>query len=281
MSDPLEPPGPVFRPGVHAPEGPLGRCVWFAVRGRQVLVTQNFEVKTQEQLGELGLEPVRTQYLGLLDELHCFAAELAPDAPAPEGFRFADLRTLLGHFDDWLHALAGRAVQIVEWERTHQYCGSCGAPTVVMSGERARRCHECEQVYYPRLAPAMIVAVERGDEILLGRSPHFPPGIYSVLAGFVEPGESLEEAVIREVREEASVEVGDVRYFGSQPWPFPNSLMIGFTAQYRSGEVRVDGDELEDADFFAYDALPRTFPGNVSISQWLLNDFVARKRAAS
>jgi NAD+ diphosphatase len=252
--------------------------VWFAVRGRQVLVTHDFQLKTQEKLSDIGLEPVRTQYLGALDDLHCFSAELHGETPAPEGFRFADLRTLLGHFDDWLHALAGRAVQIVEWERTHQYCGACGEPTQHFPNERARRCEACDQVFYPRLAPAMIVAVERGDEILLGRSPHFPPGIYSVLAGFVEPGESLEEAVAREVREEAGIEVTDVRYFGSQPWPFPNSLMIGFTARYASGEVEPDGVEMEDAAFFAYDDLPKTFPGNISISQWLMNDFVARKR---
>ena len=124
----------------------------------------------------------------------------------------------------------------------------------------------------------MIVAVERGDEILLARSPHFPPGIFSVLAGFVEPGESAEDAVIREVHEETGITCGDVRYFGSQPWPFPNSLMLGFTAQYESGDIRLEDPEIEAADFFHYDDLPTTFPGNVSISQWLLNDFVARKR---
>jgi NAD+ diphosphatase len=269
---------PSFLSAVHHPTGPLGRCLWIAVRNREVLVTSDFQLKTQEKLSDIGLEPVRTQYLGRLDELHCFSAELPGDAPIPEGFRFADLRSLLGHFDDWLHALAGRAVQIVEWERSHQFCGECGAPTEHLSGERARRCPGCQRVFYPRLAPSMIVAVERGDEILLGRSPHFPPGIYSVLAGFVEPGESLEESVAREVREEAGIEVKDVRYFSSQPWPFPNSLMIGFTAQYAGGEVQPDGVEVEDAAFFRWDELPRTFPGNVSISQWLIQDFVERRR---
>jgi NAD+ diphosphatase len=131
---------------------------------------------------------------------------------------------------------------------------------------------------YPRLAPAMIVAVERGNEILLGRSPHFPAGIYSVLAGFVEPGESAEEAVIREVYEETNIVCDNVQYYSSQAWPFPNSLMLGFTAQYVSGNVDTEADELEDADWFAFDDLPTTFPGNISISQWLLNDFIERKR---
>ena len=132
---------------------------------------------------------------------------------------------------------------------------------------------------YPRLAPAMIVAVERGDEILLGRSNNFPPGIFSVLAGFVEPGESAEEAVIREVYEETRIVVQNVRYFGSQAWPFPNSLMLGFTAEYLSGEVDTSYDsEMESADFFHVNQLPQTFPGNISISQWLLNAFVEQKK---
>ncbi len=132
---------------------------------------------------------------------------------------------------------------------------------------------------YPRLAPAMIVAVERGNEILLGRSSHFPAGIYSVLAGFAEPGESAEEAVVREVYEETRIVCNDVQYYSSQAWPFPNSLMLGFTAQYVSGEIDTTDDELEDANWYAVDDLPTTFPGNISISQWLLNDFIARRHA--
>ena len=185
---------------------------------------------------------------------------------------------LFAGLDSTLHAIAGRAVQIVEWDRTHQYCGACGTETLTSQTDRSRTCPECQIPMYPRLAPAMIVAVEKGDEILLARSPHFPPGIFSVLAGFVEPGESAEEAVVREVYEEAGIVVSDVRYFGSQPWPFPNSLMLGFTAQYERGEIDTDNDEIEAADWFRYDELPSTFPGNISISQWLLNDFVERRR---
>jgi len=270
---------PRFQPAVRPPEGRLGRCVWFAFRERELLVTEGWQIKTQESLRDLGLEPLRTQYLGRLDELHCFSAELSSQAEAPAGFRFAPLRSLLGRFDDWLHALAGRAAQVVDWDRTHRFCGACAAETQPDAHDRCRRCAACGQVYYPRLAPAVIVAVERGDEILLARAPHFPPGIYSVLAGFVEPGETLEEAVVREVEEEAGIEVEDVRYFASQPWPFPNSLMLGFTARWRAGEVRPDGIELEDARFYPFEALPRTFPGNVSISQWLIRDFAERRRA--
>ena len=126
----------------------------------------------------------------------------------------------------------------------------------------------------------MIVAVERGNEILLARSPHFPAGIFSVLAGFVEPGESAEEAVAREVMEEAGIRVKDVRYFGSQPWPFPNSLMLGFTAVYESGEITIQDDEIEDARWFHADDMPTFFPGRMSISQWLIQDFLKRKQTS-
>jgi NAD+ diphosphatase len=269
---------PRFESIVEPPASELGRCVWLAWRGRELLVTESVEIKALAGLHELGLTPLATHYLGRLDELHCFCAELGPNTPPPPGFRFQDLRSLLVHFEDWLFALCGRAVQIVEWDRLHRFCGACAAPTETVTGERARRCSSCGQLYYPRIAPAMIVAVEKGDAILLGRSKQFPPGIYSVLAGFVEPGESLEDAVIREVREEAGIEVGDVRYFASQPWPFPNSLMLGFRATWKSGEIHVDGVELETADWFPYDDLPKLFPGNVSISQWLISDFIARKR---
>jgi len=139
-------------------------------------------------------------------------------------------------------------------------------------------CPDCKVPQYPRLSPAMIVTVERDREILLARGPHFPPGIYSCLAGFVEPGESAEQAVEREVFEETGIHVGEVRYFGSQPWPFPNSLMLGFTAQYESGEIVLEDEEIEDARWFHADDMPNFFPGRMSISQWLIHDFLERNR---
>ena len=206
------------------------------------------------------------------------SVELLPDVTAPPGMAFHDLRVLYGNMDETLHAAAGRAVQIMEWDRTHQYCGACGEPTELSTTDRSRICPGCKIPQFPRLAPAMIVAVERGDEILLARSRHFPAGIYSVLAGFVEPGESAEEAVAREVMEEAGIRVKDVRYFGSQPWPYPNSLMLGFTAGYDSGEIRIEEEEIEDARWFKADEMPNFFPGRMSISQWLIRDFLERHR---
>jgi NAD+ diphosphatase len=248
----------------------------FAFRGREMLVTSDLRLPGVKEIDERGLEAVRTQYLGCLDGRHCFSAELPDDAEEPDGLRYANLHMLHGTFDEVMHALAGRAVQIVEWDRTHQYCGACAEPTELSTRDRSRSCPRCRIPMYPRLAPAMIVSVERGNEILLARSPHFPPGIVSVLAGFVEPGESAEQAVIREVWEETRIVARDVEYFASQAWPFPNSLMLGFRARFESGEIEVDGEEIEEASWYAADAMPSMFPGRVSIAQWLIQDFLKR-----
>jgi NAD+ diphosphatase len=226
------------------------------------------------------VETVRTQYLGRFAGQHCFSCEVAAEAPAPEPFAWAGLRSLFGAVSDPLFGLVGRAIQIMDWDRAHQYCGRCGTPTVIKRGERARQCPNCGQTHYPRIAPAVMALVRRGDELLLARSPHFPPGMHSALAGFVEPGESLEQCLHREVKEEVGVEVDNLRYFGSQPWPFPHSLMLGFQARWRSGELRIDPSELEDAAWFHRDAMPMLFPGNLSIAQWLIRDFLMRKAGA-
>ena len=267
-----------FNPKVSAPEDVQGEVRCFAFRRRELLVTVDFELPPVPALDAAGLDSLRSQYLGTYGDTHCYSAELAPSSKAPQGMIFRDLRSLYGRLAEELHVIAGRAVQIVEWDRTHQFCGACGTKTEASQSERSRVCPECGLGQFPRLSPAIIVAVEKGDEILLGRGPHFPPGIFSVLAGFVEPGESLEECVAREVFEETGIEVGDIRYFSSQPWPFPNSVMLGFTAQYVGGEIHVDGDEIKEANWYRYDELPHTFPGNLSISQWLVRDFVERKR---
>ncbi|MEE3327099.1 MAG: NAD(+) diphosphatase [Myxococcota bacterium] len=269
---------PSHQPPENPGEDPLLFCFW----RRELLVTPDGVMPSVSDIDEHGIEAVRTQYLGQLGSRPCYSAELESDFKAPEGLVTRDLRMLFGSLDEVTHALAGRAVQIVEWDRTHQHCGVCGQATELSTTDRSRSCPDCQIPMYPRLAPAMIVAVERGDEILLGRSENFPPGIFSILAGFVEPGESAEEAVIREVYEETRIVVDNVRYFGSQAWPFPNSLMLGFTAEYKSGSVDTSHDsEMQSADFFHVDDLPNTFPGNISISQWLLNDFIERKKGKS
>jgi len=268
-----------FVPGLVAPDPRPERALWFVFRGRELLVRDDLVLESMAHPEALGLGTLRSQYLGRLGEEHCFSAEVAADHPTPAGMVFRDLRLLFGHLDETLHALAGRAVQIVEWDRTHLFCGACGEATQPRSSERSRFCPRCNLACFPRLAPAVIVAVERGQEILLARSPHFPPGFYSVPAGFVEPGESLEETVAREIFEEVGIEVKDVRYFASQPWPFPHSLMLGFTAHYAGGEIRIDRQEIEDAAFFRHDAMPPYFRGRISISGWLIEHFLEKHGA--
>jgi NAD+ diphosphatase len=187
-----------------------------------------------------------------------------------------DLMSLYGRTSERRWAVAGRAVQLVEWARTHRYCGRCGTPTETVPGERARRCPACRLLAFPRLAPAMIVLIERGDEVLLARGIQFPVPMYSCLAGFVEPGESLEEAVAREVREEVGLDVTDVRYQSSQPWPFPHSLMLGFRATWAGGEIEIDPVEIVDAGWYRADDLP-TIPPPMSIARRLIDSWLAER----
>jgi NAD+ diphosphatase len=266
-----------FIPGTAAPEMQSSSAWWFAFLGNKLLVQVNDTSTTIPQvvhLSAIGLVPVRTQFLGTLDGQPCYSAELPQDAAIADGMAVRGLRELYGVLDEDLYVVASRAIQIMEWDRTHQYCGCCGTPTTQLPTERAKRCPKCGLTNYPRLSPAVIVLISRGEEVLLARAPRFPPGMYSVLAGFVEPGESLEETVVREVREEVGIEIQDIRYFGSQPWPFPNSLMIGFTATYASGEIVVQLEELTDAAWFHKQNLPQV-PPKPSIARKLLDWFIS------
>jgi NAD+ diphosphatase len=175
--------------------------------------------------------------------------------------------------EDHLFSLAGRAIQIVNWNQTHQFCGRCGTRTDDKLDERAKICPKCGLISFPLLSPAIIVAVVQGSRILLAHANHFPDGFYSVLAGFVEPGETLEECVQREVQEEVGLQLKNIRYFGSQPWPFPHSLMIAFTAEYAGGQITTDGMEIRDAGWFTAHDLP-LIPGKISIARRLIDWFV-------
>lgn len=276
----MQPPGR-FISSVTPSHGDGEPALWFAVRDFHPLVVNNggrAEFPVIRSLGDLGLEHDRHHYLGSFDGRPAYAAELPLDAEPPSGAEFVNLRQVFGQVEDELWTLAGRAVQIVDWDRTHRFCGRCGTETELAVSERAKRCPSCGHRAYPRLSPAVIVAVHRDDRILLGRSSRFPNAFYSVLAGFVEPGESLEETVAREVYEESGIRVDDIRYFGSQPWPFPNSLMIGFTARYAGGEIVLLDDEIREADWFSIDNLPE-IPGRISIARRLIDWWVGEQGA--
>ena len=255
----------------------LGTAYWFAFRGNALLVHAEGPVRVPEvtSLEELDLDVYPYKPVGSLDGHQCYVVDLDPDTEPPEGMVFRELRGLFATIDGGLFRVAGRAIQILEFDRTHQFCGRCSGRTIQGPDELSRKCTRCGTIYHPRLSPAAIVLVKRGDdELLLARSPGFPKGMYSVLAGFVEPGESIEETISREVLEEVGVEVRNVRYFGSQPWPFPHSLMIGFTADYAAGEIKPQAGEIEDAGWYRVAALPMLPPG-VSIARAMIDEFVS------
>jgi NAD+ diphosphatase len=197
------------------------------------------------------------------------------DEAAVSGMRWAGLRSLFGVMPDELVSVASLGNQLLEWDRTHAHCGACATPTVRQASERARRCPSCGLSAYPRISPAMMCLVTHGDKILLARNVNFPAGRYSALAGFLEAGENIEDAVHREVREEVGIEVKALRYFASQSWPFPNSLMIAFTAEYAGGELKPNGHEIAEADWFEATNLPQ-LPPKVSIARALIDDTLRR-----
>jgi NAD+ diphosphatase len=269
-----------FAPEIVPPSEKVGSAWWFAFSGNRLLVGMDAGsavVPCVDDPASLGLEPIRTQYLGRLDGRPCYSAEYPPDAKAPGGMVFQGLRQLFGVMEEGLFRIAGRAIQIVKWDQRHQYCGRCGSPTVTGTEDRAKVCPECGLKHFPRISPAVIVAIRKGKEILLARSQRFPRKLYSVLAGFVEPGETLEACLEREVREEVGIEIGDIRYFGSQSWPFPDSLMVAFTAEYRGGEITIDETEIVDAGWFPADKLP-PIPDRISIARKLIDWFVENFR---
>jgi NAD+ diphosphatase len=253
----------------------------FAFRGADALIRDAAAEPPLPTIGDLGAlaqDASAADRIGEIDGTPCVAVALAPDAPIPAGFSLVSLRLAFPRLGERTWKLAGRAYQLLEFERTHRFCGACATPTEAVAGERARRCPACDLTAYPRVSPAIIVLVERGDDALLAQ-PKRMPVFYSTLAGFVEPGESLEETILREVREETGVEITDPRYFGSQPWPFPHSLMVGFHATYAGGALRPDSRELGDTRWFRYDALP-AIPPRFSIARALIDAFVERRKAA-
>jgi NAD+ diphosphatase len=267
-----------YVPLITPPDALNEPALWFAFQGSQILVCsgpQYPEIPCLVDLATQGLKPLRRHYLGLYAGKHCYTVEVSEADPTPEGWARLGLRELFGHFDDALAALSGRAYQIIDWDRNHQYCSRCGTPTVRRADERSRECPGCGRVTYPPISPAIMTLVTRGRELLLARKPAFPPGRFSALAGFVEPGERLEDTVVRETREEVGVEISNIRYFGSQPWPFPHSLMIAFTAEYAGGDVTPDGVEIEEARWFDIGQLPK-LPPPISISRRLIDAVAAQ-----
>jgi NAD+ diphosphatase len=238
--------------------------------GRLLLREHDLALPDAAMLGKLGLDPANVQPVGLLGERYCQAGWVERDE-LPEGYAWRSLRSLFADFDESMLGLAGRASQIAEWARTHRFCGACAHPMVRVAHERSFKCAHCGHLAYPRISPAMMVLIRKGDSVLLAMHVASPAKRFTPLAGFLEAGESIEEAVHREVYEEVGLQVTNLRYFGSQSWPFPHSLMIAFTADYAGGEIRVDPTEIAEARWFGPDdEWPERVP-HISVSSVLVD----------
>ncbi len=242
---------------------------WFVFNSSQLLVNEkNSEIPFLEDLNELKLTPLRKIYLGKLHGHPSYAAEVDSDQ-TPQGMIFQDLRELYPLISHEIYLVAGRAIQIINWDKNHQYCGKCGSPTKTMDTEMAKICPQCGLINHTRISPAVITAIVKDGKLLMAKHNYGHYRKYGLIAGFVEAGETLEEAVQRETMEEVGLQIKNIQYFGSQPWPYPNSLMLGFTAEYESGEIKVDGQEISHARWFGVDDLPE-LPSNISISRELI-----------
>lgn len=268
-----------FVPSIDPPQGKSEPAWWFVFIDHTLIVRKDGEtlsVPFIQDMSALRLQPLREWYLGTLNGHHCYCAEVSEHSSLPEGMVAYGLRYLYGCIDESLHKIAMKASHIITWDRTDRYCSRCRTELHRAKGMRAKECQDCGFLSFPRISPAVIVLIERDNKVLLVRVKRFTSELYSVLAGFVEPGESLEEAAKREIEEEVGIKVKNIRYFGSQPWPFPDSLMIGFTAEYENGEIIIDETEVSDAGWFDPDNLP-IIPGKISIARQLIDWFVDAK----
>jgi NAD+ diphosphatase len=250
--------------------------LWFVFHGDRLLVkteAKAVSVPFATDPVEYNIKPFWKMYVGRFGNTPCYSALVDGDVGIPDGMEFQGLRGLFGQLEDRIFGLSGRALQLVRWDYTHQYCSQCGKPAGTRNEEGAQICRYCGYLSYPRISPAVIVAVLKEDKILLAHNHRFPKNRYSVIAGYVEMGESLEACVNREIREETGIEVKNIRYFGSQSWPFTSSLMVAFTAEYASGRISIDTAEIADAGWFSADALP-DIPDKVSIARQLIDWFM-------
>jgi NAD+ diphosphatase len=269
-----------FHPQIQFPGNLSTPALWFVFNGEEILLQQDdskaLHIPTTINIRDFKIPISGEHYLGIYGNIHCFVAEAEKTSALPECMAYKSLRQaydILANED--LFLIASRAKQILLWDKSTQFCGYCGSKTQLSENrhERAKLCLNCNNLFYPHIAPVILVRIQRQNQLLLARSPNFLPGVYSVLAGFIEPGESAEQAVIREVVEEVGVQIKNINYFGSQPWPFPSNLMLAFTAEHAGGEIIIDNREIEDARWFSVDNLP-ALPKKMSLSRKLIDAFV-------
>jgi NAD+ diphosphatase len=269
-----------FVSNIHPPTTFMQPPLWFIFQNDEILLQNTHNTITIPQLSEmksLNLAVERELFLGFHEDIPCFTAQINQTAltSLPKHLTFQPIRQSYELLEnkDFFHIIT-RARQILHWDKTTQFCGSCGQKTERSLTERAKICTPCNSHVFPPIAPVMLALIWREDEILLARSSHFSTGVYSILAGFVEPGETLEQTVAREVKEEVGLTIKNLQYIASQPWPFQSNLMLGFIAEYDSGDIIIDKTELEDAQWFHISNLP-TLPNAASLSRRLIDDYIS------
>ncbi|MBI1920815.1 MAG: NAD(+) diphosphatase [Geobacter sp.] len=266
------------RPGDVGPEGG-GR--WVLLQGNAMVM--RFDGKTlalhDGEFPAWAESKGDSLFLGDWEERPLWGAVIGTGSGLPEGYVAEPFNANEERIPGDIMSLGGLAHQILQWQRHCTVCSRCGGTLEAIPGTWGRCCQSCRHHHFPHIHPCVIVLVRRRDEFLLVRKPEWPAGRYSLVAGFVDFGESLEECVRREVREETGIEVANVHYVGSQNWPFPSQLMAGFVADCAGGELRVDRDELEDARWFCSAGMPESLPGKRSIARWIIDRYMLGEKA--
>lgn len=251
------------------------KTCWFIIQKYDsVLLTHNNSFPNNDDISPFSDHFLRQFFLGHSQGIDYFCAELHADINLDNDLHLVPLKQALSMIYPDQYAMGVKAYSIMLWDKNHQFCGRCSAPTVHPGTQFERLCPNCKLSFFPRISPSVIVLIHRNEELVMARSPHYATGVYGLIAGFVEVGESLEETIHREIKEEIGLQVKNISYFGSQPWPFPDSLMLGFTAEYDSGELVIDNIEIEDAGWYRYDNLPGRPSVSISIAATMLDHFI-------
>lgn len=252
---------------------------WYLFKGKKLLVKKKengINIIKEKDLKKLNLHIDNVQCMGAWEGYNCFSGEINIKKDKLEDYSFMDLKSLSTIFSEEEFLAATKGLLLLNWMKSNRYCGICGNEMKKKDSkdERAMICTNCNYTTWPRTSPAVIVAVTKGDKLLLAHNRGFSKGVYSVIAGFVEYGETFEQCVKREVYEETGIKVKNIKYFDNQPWPFPNSMMIGFTAEYLEGEIQEDNEEIVHADWFSKDEIKKVTKRSKSIGYELIEWFV-------
>lgn len=244
---------------------------------KKYLLFYNNQLYLEERQGEFFLPDFsdlpNTYSVGNYNNYDCYAADITP-LNSRLNYPSYPLKLAFQQCEKIWHNAIARAYQVIQWDYNHQFCGKCGNKTVQVDHQFEKRCDTCHLSFFPKLSPAIIVLIKKDKQILMARQKSFPEGVFALIAGFVEAGESLEDAVHREVYEEVGINVKNIRYYGSQPWPFPDSLMIGFVADYQSGEIDYRDGEIEIAGWYDVNDLPGLPSHTHSIAMQMIEDFM-------